>query len=235
MRIAVFSDIHSNYEALECVISDIKKNNYDKVYFLGDVLSKGPNPKECLELVMNNNIDMILGNHELYFLRGVDIDENISEIEKEHQSWIRSNLDDTHRNYLLNCILEINEEFEGVKVSFKHFFQKDSNLDYPFYSIDILSTSEINGIIEKEKSDLIFIGHEHRVFEINYNNKKVFDVGSSGCTADYKTLYFIVNINDGKYNIEMKELLYNRDKFEKIFLESDYPEKELIGEIFFRL
>ena len=235
MRIAVFSDIHSNYEALDAVINDINKNNYDKVYFLGDVLSKGPNPKECLELVMNNNINMILGNHELYFVRGVDIDENISEIEKEHQSWIRSNLDDTHRNYLLNCNLEINEEFEGVKVSFKHFFQKDSNLDYPFYSIDILSTSEINGIIEKEKSDLIFIGHEHRVFEINHNNKKVFDVGSSGCTADNKTHYFIVNINDGKYNIEKKELLYNRDKFEKIFLESDYPEKELIGEIFFRL
>lgn len=98
-----------------------------------------------------------------------------------------------------------------------------------------MSTSEINGIIEKEKSDLIFIGHEHRVFEINHNNKKVFDVGSSGCTADNKTHYFIVNINDGKYNIEKKELLYNRDKFEKIFLESDYPEKELIGEIFFRL
>ncbi len=235
MRIAVFSDIHSNYEALDAVIYDINKNNYDKVYFLGDVLSKGPNPKECLELVMNNNINMILGNHELYFLRGVDIDENISEIEKEHQSWIRSNLDDTHRNYLLNCNLEINEEFEGVKVSFKHFFQKDSNLDYPFYSIDILSTSEINDIIEKEESDLIFIGHEHRVFEMNYNNKKVFDVGSSGCTADNKTHYFIVNINDGKYNIEKKELLYNRDKFEKVFLESDYPEKELIGGIFFGL
>lgn len=235
MRIAVFSDIHSNYEALDAVINDINKNNYDKVYFLGDVLSKGPNPKECLELVMNNNINMILGNHELYFLRGVDIDENISEIEKEHQSWIRSNLDDTHRNYLLNCNLGINEEFEGVKVSFKHFFQKDSNLDYPFYSIDILSTSEINDIIEKEESDLIFIGHEHRVFEINHNNKKVFDVGSSGCTADNKTHYFIVNINDGKYNIEKKELLYNRDKFEKVFLESDYPEKELIGGIFFGL
>lgn len=235
MRIAVFSDIHSNYEALDAVINDINKNNYDKVYFLGDVLSKGPNPKECLELVMNNNINTILGNHELYFLRGVDIDENISEIEKEHQSWIRSNLDDTHRNYLLNCNLEINEEFEGVKVSFKHFFQKDNNLDYPFYSIDILSTSDINDIIEKEESDLIFIGHEHRVFEINHNNKKVFDVGSSGCTADNKTHYFIVNINDGKYYIEKKELLYNRDKFEKVFLESDYPEKELIGGIFFGL
>ena len=61
MRIAVFSDIHFNYEALDAVINDINKNNYDKVYFLGDVLSKGPNPKECLELVMNNNINTILG------------------------------------------------------------------------------------------------------------------------------------------------------------------------------
>ena len=235
MKIAVFSDIHSNYEALAAVIDDINKNDFDKVYFLGDVLSKGPNPKECLDLVMNNNINFVLGNHELYYLRGVEIDDNISDIEKEHQAWIKSNLNNFHREYLLNCNLEINEEFEGVKVSFKHFFQKDSNLDYPFCSIDILSTDEINNIIDREESDLIFIGHEHRIFEINFNNKKVVDVGSSGCTTNNKTHYFIVNICNGKYNIEKKEIFYNRERFEKVFLNSNYPEKDLIGDIFFGL
>ena len=107
MKIAVFSDIHSNLQALEAVVEDIKKQNVDRIICLGDVLSKGPNPRECLELVMNNNIELLLGNHELYFLRGVEIDDLISDIEKEHQSWIRSQLNEEHRLFLEKCPLEI--------------------------------------------------------------------------------------------------------------------------------
>ena len=234
MRIAVFSDIHSNLEALECVISDVKKNNYDKVYFLGDVLSKGPNPRECLELIMENDIKMVLGNHELYYLCGCEIDDMISDIEKEHQKWIWSQLDNKHKEYLSKCSLEINEVFDGIKISFKHFFMKEKYIEYPFYLINVLD-NDIESIISSCESDLIFIGHEHREFEINCDNKKVVDVGSSGCTRDNKTHYVVVDIKDGKYNIESVELFYDREKFEKVFRESSYPEHDLIGGIFFGL
>lgn len=235
MKIAVFSDIHSNLEALEAVVEDINKNNFDKVYFLGDVLSKGPNPRECLELLMKNNYNIIFGNHELYYLRGVEIDNMISDIEKEHQVWIKSQLYEKHFEYLNKCSLEIYEVFDGLRVSFRHFFIKDDSLDYPFYLIDVLDSEKINDIIGSCDSDLIFIGHEHRIFEINYNNKKVVDVGSSGCTSNNVTHYMILNINDGKYTLEKKELLYDREKFEKVFNESNYPEKDLIGGVFFGL
>ena len=117
MKIAVFSDIHANLQALEAILKDIKENNFDEIYFLGDVLSKGPNPKECLELIMNNNINMTLGNHELYFLRGVEIDDMISDIEKEHQKWIKEQLNEKHKEYLEKLPLEIVKDIEGLKVS----------------------------------------------------------------------------------------------------------------------
>lgn len=235
MKIAIFSDIHSNFEALECVISDIKKNNYDKVYFLGDVLSKGPNPRECLDLIMENDINVVLGNHELYYLCGYEIDNMISDIEKEHQKWIWSQLEDKHREYLRKCSLEIKEVFDGIKVSFKHFFIKKKYLDYPFYLIDILDSDELYEIIDSSDSDLIFIGHEHRVFEIDYKDKKVYDVGSSGCTSNDVTHYTVLNIENGKYTIENKNLIYDREKFVKAFNEKEYPEKDLIAGIFFGL
>ena len=56
MKIAVFSDVHGNYEALKSIIEDIKINNYDEIICLGDVVGLGPNPKECLDLIRNNNI-----------------------------------------------------------------------------------------------------------------------------------------------------------------------------------
>lgn len=235
MKIAIFSDIHGNLEALESIICDIKKNNFDKIYFLGDAISKGPNPKECLDLIIKNNINIVLGNHELYYLRGYDIDDRISDEEKLHQEWIWSQLTDEHKEFLNNCPLEIKEVFDGVKVSFMHFFMKDINLDYPFYSVDILNTNEVFDVISSCEGDLIFIGHEHRVFELNHSDKNVFDVGSSGCNSDDKTHYIVVSFTNGEYSIEKKEINYDREKFESVFFESDYPEKDLISEVFFGL
>jgi predicted phosphodiesterase len=60
---AIISDIHGNLEALEAVLADIKSKNVDEVYCLGDVVGYGPNPCECIDLVMK--LDMcLLGNHD---------------------------------------------------------------------------------------------------------------------------------------------------------------------------
>ncbi len=40
MKIAVLSDIHGNGIALNCVISDMKKQNINKAIILGDVVMK---------------------------------------------------------------------------------------------------------------------------------------------------------------------------------------------------
>ena len=68
MKIAVFTDIHGNYEALKVIIEDIQKEKINNIICLGDTIGIGPNPKECLDLIIENNISMTLGNHELYFL-----------------------------------------------------------------------------------------------------------------------------------------------------------------------
>ena len=57
MRIAVFSDIHGNREALASIIEDIKKEKINEVICLGDTIGIGPNPSECLDLLIENNID----------------------------------------------------------------------------------------------------------------------------------------------------------------------------------
>lgn len=50
MKIAVFTDIHGNYEALKVIIEDIQKEKINNIICLGDTIGIGPNPKECLDL-----------------------------------------------------------------------------------------------------------------------------------------------------------------------------------------
>jgi predicted phosphodiesterase len=60
---AVISDIHSNLEALQSVLEDIRAQGIDEVYCLGDIVGYGPNPRECVDLAMRCNVT-ILGNHD---------------------------------------------------------------------------------------------------------------------------------------------------------------------------
>ncbi len=60
---ALISDIHSNLEGLQAVLADIDKHNVKEIYCLGDVVGYGPNPRECIDLVMKCQV-VLLGNHD---------------------------------------------------------------------------------------------------------------------------------------------------------------------------
>jgi predicted phosphodiesterase len=60
---ALISDIHGNLEALEAVLKDIQQQNVTEIYCLGDVVGYGPNPRECIDLVMQCKV-VLLGNHD---------------------------------------------------------------------------------------------------------------------------------------------------------------------------
>ncbi len=60
---AIISDIHSNVEALQAVLRDIDKHHVSEIYCLGDVIGYGPNPRECVDLVMRCKM-VLLGNHD---------------------------------------------------------------------------------------------------------------------------------------------------------------------------
>ena len=228
-QIAIFSDIHGNYQALNAILKDIKKRKIDNVYCLGDTIGIGPNPKECLDLIINNNIKMVLGNHELYYLNGTSIDNFMDESEKEHHRWIKKQLGGKHKEFLNNCELKITKQIDKYTISFQHFLFNNTDNQYPFEDIKIINDNMIN----LPDSDITFIGHYHNPFELNINKKRLIDVGSSGCTKDENTFYAILLIKDNKLTIERIDLTYNRKEFEQNFNNISYPDKETIGKIFF--
>ena len=63
MKRAVISDIHGNLTALKVVLEDIRDRGIEQIYCLGDVVGYGPNPRECIDLVMDFDL-CILGNHD---------------------------------------------------------------------------------------------------------------------------------------------------------------------------
>lgn len=64
MKRAIISDIHGNLEALQTVLAHIESQQVDEIFCLGDVIGYGPNPCECLDLVIKNAKVALLGNHD---------------------------------------------------------------------------------------------------------------------------------------------------------------------------
>jgi diadenosine tetraphosphatase ApaH/serine/threonine PP2A family protein phosphatase len=60
---AIISDVHGNLEALRAVVSDMHQHKAEELYCLGDAVGYGPNPGECLDILMNAQV-FLLGNHE---------------------------------------------------------------------------------------------------------------------------------------------------------------------------
>lgn len=63
MKRALISDIHSNLEALNAVLADIRALGIEEVFCLGDIVGYGPNPRECIDLAMKCKL-CLLGNHD---------------------------------------------------------------------------------------------------------------------------------------------------------------------------
>ena len=77
MRLAVISDIHGNYKALEAFteyIENLKQigNGVDQVLLLGDYFADGPNPKKVMQMIrwleQNYTCHLVLGNREEYLM-----------------------------------------------------------------------------------------------------------------------------------------------------------------------
>ncbi len=64
MKIALFSDIHANIDALKPVLNDIEQRKPDAVYCLGDLVGYAPYPNEVVELIRAKGIPVIAGNYD---------------------------------------------------------------------------------------------------------------------------------------------------------------------------
>ena len=68
MAKAIISDIHGNIEALTTVLADIERRQITQIICLGDIVGYGPNPCQCLDLVMQRCAWSLMGNHDFAVL-----------------------------------------------------------------------------------------------------------------------------------------------------------------------
>lgn len=218
MKIAVISDIHGNMQALDAVLEDIKKENCDKIFCLGDLAMAGPQPSETIEKVRNlENLTIIQGNtdemianypNETYWQMLHMLEENNPIMAKALESDTVA-ITEEQKDYLRNLPKQKELEINGVKVLLVHGSPRKNNENI-FCNLKI---EEVEEMIEDTVADIIFCGHTHVPCGYQTNTKQtVVNVGSVGrpFSEEPKSCYAIFEISDD-WEIAIKHNLVDYD------------------------
>lgn len=168
MKIAVFSDIHGNFEALNSVIELIGNEQVDKIFFAGDIFQRGNKETECLDYLINSKIICVKGNCELYLDKGVHIDSDVEYL-RDYYDNMREKLTVEQRNYIHALPLYYEITVYGHRILISHFLIKDKESDYPYYQLSDMDTDVFSNAVmsnDIQKYDLVVVGHAHKNFAI---------------------------------------------------------------------
>jgi putative phosphoesterase len=224
MKFAFISDIHGNAVALEAVLEDIQRKKVSKIYVLGDLCFRGPEPKRCLELVQSLNAEVIRGNADEWVIRGVrdgEVPDSALEIMQREREWTVSQLDEKSIAYINELPNDLNLEFGKIKV---HAFHATPNSLF-----EVIAPTETDEIIEEKmmgrEADIFIYGHIHKSYIRYINGRCIINTGSVGLPFDgiAKSSYFLLDIEGGSFQTSIVRVDYDVKKVINQLIQSNYP------------
>ena len=150
MRYLILSDIHSNLEALEAVLVQVR-DNYDQVVCLGDVVGYGPDPNEVIDRIRAlSPVAIVRGNHDKASC-GIDDAADFNVAARQAVFWTREQLRADNLTFLrrlppgpITC-----DHFQIVHGSLR---DEDEYVFLPAEALESLKLAE---------TALTFCGHTH--------------------------------------------------------------------------
>jgi predicted phosphodiesterase len=174
MRVAVISDVHANYHALEAVLEQIEAARVDAVWCLGDTVGYGPRPNECCERVEARADRSLVGNHDLVALGEL----NVSDFNDEAAAaavWTSSVLTPESRVFLES--LRPVGQAEGVDLY--HASARDPVWEY------VLTEEAARATFALSSAPLILVGHSHVALALTLDGDNVAGgLAPAGTEAD---------------------------------------------------
>lgn len=179
MRIGILSDIHGNISAFERCLDFLHRQNIDKIYFLGDAIGYLPFGMDVLNILKNEGIDCIRGNHEAMLLGLLPVKEENKDIYK--LSIVQGAMNIQMKEYLSLWKDSTHFEVDGRKYFFVHGSPDNHLNGYVYPDTDLDRYADIEW-------DVVIMGHTHYPFVRKEFDKIFVNAGSVGLPRDVGNL-----------------------------------------------
>ena len=210
MQIAVLSDLHSNWVALQAVLADL--DNVDAVVCAGDVVGYNPWPGECVDAMVEREVPTVMGNHDRAVVGGTSFGFNsMAQAGVEHS---RSELDDAQIEWL-RSLPDERTVFDGrVRIVHGHPDDPDRYTYPDDFGPDLL-----------DDEDVLVMGHTHVQHHEIYDDGVVMNPGSVGQPrdGDERAAYALLDLDT--LAVEERRVPYEISNVQRAIRDAGLPEK----------
>jgi predicted phosphodiesterase len=188
VRVAVISDIHSNLQALEAVLTDLGGHDPEELWCLGDIVGYGADPDACTARVAEVVERCLAGNHDLVVRGDIDIGYFAMSAGAAAR-WTVKVINDQTREYL-RPLSPLGEK-EGVGLY--HASPRDPVWEY------VLSVRQAADCIQAQRQRVALIGHSHVACYFNTPNgdlaveETIGEVAEAGTALDIAQGQWLIN------------------------------------------
>jgi diadenosine tetraphosphatase ApaH/serine/threonine PP2A family protein phosphatase len=231
VRVAVLSDIHSNWPALEAVLEDLAGvAGVQQVVCLGDVVGYGADPVRCLDHVRGSGWPTLVGNHDRActdptVLGWFNTDAaaavrwTVAQLDEGRLGWLRNlpERDDrpdallvhgSPRDPIYEYILDAETALESLRLAGER--------------ICFHGHTHVPGVFHVEHGRL---GHDYRVGSIGLSPPALVNPGSVGQPrdGDPDASYGIWDSDDSRF--EFRRVPYDRERAKRAILDAGLPQR----------
>jgi putative phosphoesterase len=196
MRLAIFSDIHGNLQALDAVLADIHAQKPDAIYCLGDLVGYGAAPNEVTARIRAEKIPTVMGNYDdgVGFERdecGCAYRDPIDqELGDRSLAWTKARTTAENKAFLRTLLKEIRFEADGKRILLVHGSPRRLN-EYLFEDRPI---SSFQRLAAASNADIIVFGHTHKPYVKDVDGVLFVNDGSVGKPKDldWRACYIVI-------------------------------------------
>ena len=212
-RIAFFSDIHGNLQALQAVLTDIETRNLDGAYCLGDLVGYGADPNGVVDLIRDSGVVTILGNYDEgiawetgdcgCFYR----DDEAKRVGEASYAFTVATVTAENKDWLRGLQRELRLSVEGKTIHAVHGSPRRINE----YLLRERDERTYERLAASETDDILVFGHTHQSWLRQFGHVVFVNVGSVGRPkdGDPRAGYAIVEVGAGDTTAESVRVGYD--------------------------
>jgi putative phosphoesterase len=178
VRIGVVSDIHSNYDALQAVLSAM--GDYDALMCLGDLVGYGSQPNEVVSEIRSLRPKaIVMGNHDCAVSTGETsgfVPHAVQAVE-----WTRKNISSENLSYIASLRTKATCTVDGAKIALTHGSPRDPLNEYVYPD-----TAEfiLRSLVQDSGGTVLLLGHTHVPFVRRFDSALLGNPGGVGQPRD---------------------------------------------------
>jgi putative phosphoesterase len=232
IRIGVIADAHANLPATVAALDRLAESDCAAVVHVGDAIAIGPHPREVLALLLERDVACVMGNHDAWFAFGLPSPRPpwMSEGELEHQHWTHAQLSQAQREAVRAWPYELRMRLGTSTVAFIHYGRlADGEFDY----VKEPTGADFDRLFSQVPADLVVFGHDHRPFDLSFQDRRFLSPGSCGChdRAEARTLVLSAGTS-GVAEVQTLAVPYDDAALFADFGRRGVPERDFIRRTF---